>query len=57
MRQLTVVVDGKYWGLHRYEKDKDKPFVPAQARAETFVPDVGFFSSRADAQRLVDAFQ
>jgi hypothetical protein len=57
MRLLTVVVDGKCWGLRRYEKDKDKPFVPAQARAETFLPDVGFFSSKADAERLVDAFK
>ena len=57
MRLLTVVVDGKYWGVRRYEKDKDKKFVPDQARAETFLPDVGFFSSEAEAQRLVDAFK
>ena len=57
MRLLTVVVDGKPWGVHRYEKDKDKPFVPTEARAETFLPDVGFFSSQAEAQRLVDAFR
>jgi hypothetical protein len=57
MRLLTVVVDGKYWGVRRYEKDKSKPFVPPQARAETFLPDVGFFSSKAEAQRLVDAFK
>jgi hypothetical protein len=57
MRLLTVVVDGKYWGIHRYEKDKDKPFVPEQARAETFTPDVGFFSSRYEAERLVEAFK
>jgi hypothetical protein len=57
MRLLTVLVDGKYWGIRRYEKDKDKPFVPEQARAETFLPDVGFFSSEAEAQRLVDAFK
>lgn len=57
MRLLTVVVDGKYWGVRRYEKDKDKKFVPDQARAETFLPDVGYFSSETEAQRLVDAFQ
>jgi hypothetical protein len=57
MRLLTVVVDGKYWGVRRYEKDKDKPFVPEQARAESFLPEVGFFSSEAAAQRLVDAFK
>lgn len=56
-RLLTILIDGKYWGLRRYEKDPDKPFVPIQAQAETFVPEVGFFSSRAEAQRLVDAFQ
>lgn len=57
MRLLTVVVDGKYWGLRRYETGKDKDHVPAQARAETFLPDVGYFSSKAEAQRLVDALK
>lgn len=57
MRLLTVVVDGKYWGVRRYEKDPDKPFVPERARAESFHPEVGFFSSPAAAQRLVDAFK
>ena len=56
MRLFTVVVDGKYWGVGGYEKDKDKS-VPDQARAETFRPGVGFFSSEAEAQRLVDAFK
>ena len=57
MKLLTVIVDGKTWGVHRYEKDKDKPFVPEQARAETFTPGVGYFSSKAEAQRLVDALK
>jgi hypothetical protein len=57
MRLLTVVVDGKCWGVRRYEKDPAAQFVPDQARAETFLPDVGFFSSEAEAQRLVDAFK
>lgn len=57
MRLLTVAVDGRFWGVRRYEKDKDAKFVPDQARAETFLPDVGFFSSEAEAQRLVDAFE
>jgi hypothetical protein len=57
MRLLTVVVNGKFWGVHRYEKDKTKPFVPTQARAETFLPDVGFFSSKAEAERLVSTFK
>ncbi|HVK14023.1 MAG TPA: hypothetical protein VM597_35095 [Gemmataceae bacterium] len=56
-RGLTVVVDGKYWGVHRYEKDKSKPLIPDECRAETFLPSVGFFSSKADAERLVDAFR
>jgi hypothetical protein len=55
MRLLTVVIDGKTWGLHRYEKDPEKPFVPDQARAESFTPSVGFFSSKGDALRLVNA--
>jgi hypothetical protein len=57
MKLLTVVLDGKYRCVFRYEKDKDKPFVPADARAETFTPGVGFFSTKAEAQRLVDAFK
>jgi hypothetical protein len=57
MKMLTVVVDGKYWGLRRYEKARDKFLVPEQARAESFLPEVGFFSSRAQAERLVDAFK
>lgn len=52
---LTITIDGRPWGLHRYEKDKDKPFVPEQCRAESFLPEVGFFSSHYQAQRLVDA--
>lgn len=55
MHLLTVVVDGKCWGLHRYESDENTPFVPAQARAKTFEPDVGFFSSRAEAERVANA--
>lgn len=56
-RLLTVMVNGRPWGVRRYEKNPDQPFVPAQARAATFTPDVGFFSSRFEAQRLVDAFR
>lgn len=57
MRLLTVVVDGKFWGIHRYEIDPDKPFVPEQARAASFTPSVGFFSSKFEAQRVVDALR
>lgn len=56
-RMLTVVVDGHPWGVRRYETDKDKPAVPEQVRAETFLPDVGFFPSEADARRLMEAFE
>lgn len=56
MRLLTVLVDGRRWGVSRYEPDPDKPFVPDQARAKTFTPQVGFFSSRAAAERLAHAF-
>lgn len=57
MRLVTIVVDGRYWGVLRYEKDKDKKFVPDAARAESFTPGVGFFSSRGQAQRLVNALK
>jgi hypothetical protein len=51
-------VDGKYWGVHRYEKDAgNDPLVPAEVKAETFTPGVGFFSSKAEAERLVAAFK
>lgn len=52
---LTVVIDGKFWGLRRYEKKDTSPGVPHQARAESFVPDVGFFSSEAEANRVAQA--
>ena len=55
MRLITVLVDDKYWGVYRYEKDKDKQFVPKQARASSFTPNVGMFSSYNDAKRVVDA--
>lgn len=57
MRLLTVLVDGKYWGVRRYEKDPEKKFVPEQARAETFHLDVGYFSSLDKAQPLFDAIK
>jgi hypothetical protein len=56
-RELTVVVDGKYWGVHRYEKDKDKPSIPEEVRAETFRPSVGYLTSKAEAERLANAFK
>lgn len=56
-RMLTIMIDGRHWGVHRYEKDKNMPFVPEQAQAESFRPSVGFFSSRAEAERLVDALK
>ena len=55
MRLLTIVIDGRYWGLFRYEKGGE--FVPEQARAESFTPDVGFFPSREYAQQVVDALK
>jgi hypothetical protein len=54
---LTVIVDGKFWGIRRYELDEEKQSVPEQARAKLFSPDVGFFSSEAEARRLVNTFK
>jgi hypothetical protein len=56
MRYLTVLVDGKYWGLRRYEK-VDKPGVPPVTLAENFSPDVGYFSSKGEALLMMDAFE
>jgi hypothetical protein len=52
---VTVVVDGKCWGLFPYSKNK--PLIPAAVQAETFTPIVGFFSSKDEAQRVVDALK
>lgn len=56
-RLITITVDGQHWTVTRYEIDKDKPFLSDRIRAETFLPEVGFFSSEAEAKRLVDAFK
>ncbi len=56
-RYLTIVVDNKSWGADRYEKDKSKPLIALECRAETFTPTIGYFSSETEAQRLVDAFK
>jgi len=56
-RYLTIVVDGKHWGVFRYAKGTATKGVAPVACAETFLPSVGFFSSKADAQRLVDALK
>jgi hypothetical protein len=57
MMLLTVLIDGQRWGLYRYEKDSEKPFVPEQARAATFCPGVGFFSTKYEAEQLVEALK
>lgn len=44
---LTVRVEGKDWGIRMYRKSE----------ADKFTPEVGFFSSRADAERLVAALK
>ena len=54
---LTTAVDGKFWGTHRYAKVRDKLGVPEQARAESFAPTLGFFTSKAEAERVVAALR
>lgn len=56
-RGLTFVVDGIFWGVHRYEKDKAKMLIPDESRADTFTPSIGFITSKAEAQRLMDTFK
>ncbi|MDB5389866.1 MAG: hypothetical protein JWM11_5512 [Planctomycetaceae bacterium] len=56
-RLLTVVVDGKANGVGRYVKGRAARGAPAQVSAETFLPSVGFFPSKAEAERIVDAFK
>jgi hypothetical protein len=55
-RMITVTVDGKHWGWSWYVIDKDKR-VSEQLRAGTFLPQIGYFSSEVEAQRIVDAFK
>lgn len=57
MRLLTVSVNGKNWGVKRYEKDKNKRYVPKQARAESLVLSVGYFASFDKAQQVVDSLK
>lgn len=57
MKLLTILVDDKYWGVRRYEKDKNNPAAPEQTRAENFVPSIGYISSQLEAYRIVDAFK
>jgi hypothetical protein len=56
-RYITVVVDGKYSGLRRYWKGKPTREFPPDVCAETFQPDVGYYSSKAEAERLVEALK
>ena len=42
---LAIFVDGRYWGTGHFQK----------ARADRFTPSAGFFSSRAEAERAVEA--
>jgi hypothetical protein len=54
---LAVKVDGKYCGSYYcYLKDEDRKFIADAIRAETFTP-TATYSSKADAERLVDAFK
>jgi len=57
VRRLTVVVDGKCWGLRCYNKVRDERLAPAATRAASFAPEVGYFSSKSEAERLVDALK
>jgi len=43
--------------VYRYEKDKDKPSIAEEVRAETFRPSVGYFTSKVEAERLANAFK
>ncbi len=51
-KMVAVVLNGRHWGIHRYEKDDNKPFVPDQARAKSFAPSCGFMPGN-DAYEMV----
>jgi hypothetical protein len=44
---LTVLVDGKSWGMRVYRK----------ADAAKFLPQAGFLSSKSEAERIVKSFE
>jgi hypothetical protein len=44
---LAAFIDGQYWGTMHFQK----------AEAANFTPFVGFFASKAEAERVVEAFK
>ena len=54
--RITVVVDGKAWGWAHYTTDNDAK-VSEECKARSFNPDIGFMSSKDEAQQIVDAFK
>ena len=46
-RMLTILVDGKSWGMRVYRK----------ADAAKFFPQAGFLSSKSEAERIVRSFE
>lgn len=55
-RLVTVAVDGKYWGVFPYVRSNRKSDTSKTSHASRFTPQVGYFSSYAEAKRLVDSF-
>jgi len=54
--KLTVAVDGRFWGIHCYSTDNNDN-VSEQCKAQNFNPFIGFFSSKDDADSIVNAFK
>lgn len=58
MKLLTLLVDGKRWGgMWRYEVDETKRGVPDKSRASTFLPTIGYFSSKEYAESIFNALK
>lgn len=54
-RWITVVVDGKCWNIRRNEPSNEQSGYSKSIWAKYYSPSFGFFSSKAEAQRIVDA--
>ena len=54
--QLAVAVDGHYWGIDHYVKDRNAA-VSELSKAENFNPHISYFSSQGEAECVANAFK
>lgn len=54
--RVTIGVDGRYWGWSHYITS-DTALVSEACKARSYNPSVGFLSSKAEAEKIVEAFK